>query len=77
MVDVEGHEGGRSGDIIAVGLVRADANVPDTGLRFRHDRCRILVLGRFKSPRHLEFRSTSSFLQLLLHPQVELQSQFA
>jgi hypothetical protein len=55
MVDIEGHKGGRSGNVVAIGLVRADANVSDAGLRLGHDGSRIFVLGRLESPRHLEF----------------------
>lgn len=52
MLPVERHEGGGRGNVVAVRLVRADADVAHAHLRLGHDGCRIFVLGRLETPRH-------------------------
>lgn len=52
VLPVEGHEGGRGGDIVAVRLIAAHADLADAGLRLGHNGCGIFVLGSLEAPRH-------------------------
>lgn len=52
MFPVKGHECTGGGNVVAVGLVRSDADVSDAHLRFGNDGCGIFVLRSFEAPSH-------------------------